>query len=86
MTYKSITVYSTVVCPYCKMEKQWLEKHDIKYKNIFVDEDDDAASEMIKKSKQMGVPVTVIVPEKGKEKVIVGFDKPELAKVLGIKE
>jgi len=86
MTYKSITVYSTVVCPYCKMEKQWLEKHDIKYKNIFVDEDDDAASEMIKKSKQMGVPVTVIVQEKGKEKVIVGFDKPELAKVLGIKE
>lgn len=68
------------------MEKQWLEKNDIKYKNIFVDEDEDAAEEMIKKSNQMGVPVTVIAPEKGNEKVIVGFDKPELSKILEIKE
>ena len=86
MPYKSVTVYSTVVCPYCKMEKQWLEKNDIKYKNVFIDEDDAAAEAMIKKSKQMGVPVTVIVPEKGKEKIIVGFDKPELSKILEISE
>ena len=78
MSYKSVTVYSTTVCPYCKIEKQWLEKNDIKYKNVFIDEDDAAAETMIKKSKQMGVPVTVIVPEKGKEKIIIGFDKPEL--------
>ena len=68
------------------MEKQWLEKNDIKYKNIFVDEDEDAAEAMIKKSNQMGVPVTVVVTDKGKEKVIVGFDKPELAKILEIQE
>jgi len=85
MPYKSVTVYSTVICPYCKIEKQWLEKNDIKYKNVFIDEDEDAAETMINKSKQMGVPVTVIVPKEGKEKVIVGFDKPELAKILGIK-
>ena len=86
MSYKSVTVYSTTVCPYCKIEKQWLEKNDIKYKNVFIDEDDAAAETMIKKSKQMGVPVTVIVPEKGKEKIIIGFDKPELSKILEIKE
>ncbi len=86
MPYKSVTVYSTVVCPYCRMEKQWLEKNGIKYKNVFIDEDEDAAAMIIRKSKQMGVPVTVIVPEKGKEKVIVGFDKPELSKILEIKE
>lgn len=86
MPNKTVTVYSTTTCPYCKMEKQWFEKNDIKYKNVFVDEDEGAAAEMIKKSEQMGVPVTVIVPEKGKEKVIIGFDRPELAKILGIKE
>jgi len=86
MPYKSVTVYSTVVCPYCKIEKQWLEKNDVKYKNIFIDEDEDAADAMIKKSKQMGVPVTVIVTKEGKEKVIIGFDKPELSKILEIKE
>ncbi len=57
---KTITIYSTTTCPYCRIEKQWLEKNGIKYKNIFVDEDEKAAEAMIKKSKQMGVPVTVI--------------------------
>jgi glutaredoxin 3 len=84
--YKSVTIYSTVSCPYCKIEKQWLEKNDIKYKNIFVDENNDAADEMIKKSGQMGVPVTEIVPDKGKSHIIVGFDKAALSKALGIKE
>jgi glutaredoxin 3 len=86
MPYKAITIYSTTTCPYCKIEKQWLDKNNIKYKNIFVDEDEAAADKMIKKSKQMGVPVTVIVPEKGKEKVIIGFDKSELSKILEINE
>jgi len=84
--YKSITVYSTTTCPYCKIEKQWLEKNDIKYNNIFVDEDDAAAQLMIKKSKQMGVPVTEIIGKDGKEHIVVGFDKPKLAEMLGIKE
>jgi alkyl hydroperoxide reductase subunit F len=83
---KSITIYSTVNCPYCRLEKQWLEKNGIKYKNIFVDENGEAADEMIKKSKQMGVPVTIIASDKGKEQIIIGFDKPKLAEVLGIKE
>jgi glutaredoxin len=86
MPYKNVTVYSTAICPYCKMEKQWLDKHDIKYKNIFIDDDEAAAETIIKKSKQMGVPVTVIVLKDGKEKVVIGFDKPELAKILEIKE
>ncbi len=81
-----ITVYSTTTCPYCKIEKQWLDKNDIKYTNIFVDEDEAAAEIMIKKSKQMGVPVTEIVGKDGKEQIIVGFDKPKLAEALGIKE
>ena len=83
---KSVTIYSTLTCPYCRLEKQWLEKNGIKYKNIFVDEDDAAAEEMIKKSKQMGVPVTEITDDKGKARIIIGFDKPKLAKLLGIKE
>jgi glutaredoxin 3 len=83
---KSITIYSTMTCPYCKLEKQWLEKSGVKYKNIFVDEDDAASDEMIKKSGQMGVPVTEIIDEKGKGHIVIGFDKPKLAKLLGIAE
>ena len=81
-----ITIYSTTTCPYCKIEKQWLDKNDVKYKNIFVDEDEAAADTMIKKSKQMGVPVTEIVEKDGKEHIVIGFDKTKLSKLLGIKE
>lgn len=84
--YKSVTVYSTPTCPYCRVEKQWLEKNKIPYKNIFVDEDEKAADEMIKKSKQMGVPVTEVITERDKSQIIVGFDKRKLSQALGIKE
>lgn len=80
-----ITIYSTTSCPYCKIEKQWLDKNDIKYTNIFIDEDEKAAELLIKKSKQMGVPVTEIVKD-GKEHLVIGFDKPKLAELLEISE
>jgi glutaredoxin 3 len=83
---KNVTVYSTISCPYCRLEKQWFDKRGIKYSNIFVDENDDAADEMIKKSGQMGVPVTEISDAKGKHHIVVGFDRPKLAKLLGIDE
>lgn len=81
-----VTVYSTLSCPYCKLEKHWLEKNGIKYANISVEDSDEAAHEMIRKSGQMGVPVTEITDGKGKANIVVGFDKPKLAKILGIKE
>jgi glutaredoxin-like YruB-family protein len=81
---KKVTVYSTATCPYCKIEKQWLEKNDIKYENFFVDENEAAADKMIKLSGQMGVPVTVIHGAGKKEAIIVGFDKTKLAAALGI--
>ncbi len=83
---KTVTVYSTQTCPYCRLEKQWLDKSGIKYKNIFVDEDEAAAQEMIKKSRQMGVPVTELTDAKGQGHIVVGFDKPKLAKLLGVEE
>ncbi len=67
------------------MEKDYLNKHNIEFTEFFVEEDEKKAQEMIKKSGQMGVPVTVIANGKRKEEVIVGFDKEKLDSVLGIK-
>ncbi len=83
---KAITIYSTVSCPYCRLLKDWRGKNKIDYKNIFVDQDEAAADKMIKLSGQMGVPVTVIVDQKNKTHIIVGFDKPKLAELIGIEE
>lgn len=79
----TITIYSTKTCPYCKMEKEYFDVKKISYTNIFVDEDDAKAEEMIHKSGQYGVPVTVVEKD-GKEEIIVGFDQKRLNEVIGI--
>lgn len=79
---KKVEIYSTSTCPYCKMEKQYLTEKGIRFTNYDVAVDDTKADEMIKKSGQMGVPVTII--SNGEEKVIVGFDRNKLTESLEI--
>jgi len=77
---KKVKVYSTEMCPYCHMAKDFLREHKIKFEDIRVDEDQLAAIEMMKKSGQTGVPVIEI----GKE-IIIGFDQARIKKALGLK-
>jgi glutaredoxin-like YruB-family protein len=76
---KKAIVYSTPTCPYCKMAKQYFDDNNVEYEDIDVSKDEKKAEEMVKKSGQMGVPVIEIG-----DQIIVGFDKEELAKVLGL--
>ena len=82
---KKIKIYATTTCPYCKMEASWLDSQKIKYEHTLVDLNPYAGEEMVRKTGQMGVPVTEIVYDNGKEKYIVGFDKERLSEILGIK-
>lgn len=77
---KQVTIYSTPTCPYCKMEKAYLDEKGIHYTNIDVTSDPTKADEMVQKSGQTAVPVTVIA--NGEEKIIVGFDKSALDQAL----
>lgn len=77
----NVTIYSTQTCPYCKQEKAWLDEQGIKYTNYFVDEEPDKAQEMIDKSGQLGVPVTIVQAD-DKEEVVVGFDRARLTTLL----
>lgn len=73
----SIKIYSTPTCPHCKMAKQFLNDNKIAFENIDVSTDEKAAQEMIDKSGQMGVPVFEI-----DGKIVIGFNKAELTKIL----
>ena len=75
----SIIIYSTPTCPYCMQLKTYLKEHKIKFQDIDVSKDRVKAEEMIEKSGQMGVPVTDI-----DGKIVVGFDKPRITKLLGL--
>jgi len=74
-----VKVFSTQFCPYCVTLKEFLKEHNITFEDINVSEDQKAQEEMIKKSGQMGVPVVEI-----DGKIIVGFDKEEISKILKI--
>ena len=74
---KSVRIYTTPSCPYCKRAKQFLESNGIEYENIDVSSNPGGAEEMVKKSGQMGVPVLDIGGT-----IIVGFDKDKIKKAL----
>jgi len=80
---RTTTIYTTPTCGYCKMAKEFFKEHNVVYTEKDVAVDQAAAEEMIEKSGQMGVPVT-IVSEDGKEEFIVGFDKSRLSSALGV--
>ena len=77
---KSVTIYSTPTCPYCKMAKEYMKENNVEYKEVDVAADEKAAEEMIEKSGQMGVPVIDIGGE-----IIVGFDREAIKKALDLK-
>lgn len=77
---KSVTIYTTPTCVYCKMTKAFFKEHNVAYSEKNVATDDVAREEMTKKSGQMAVPVIDI-----EGKILVGFDKEGLMSELDIK-
>ena len=75
-----VMVYSTSWCPWCKKVKEFLKENKIKFTNRDVEKSKKYADEMIKKSRQKGIPVTII-----NGKVIVGFEEDKMRKELKIK-
>jgi glutaredoxin 3 len=81
---KSITIYSTATCGFCKMLKSYLLDKNIKFDEKKADEDQALAKELYEKSGQLGVPFTIITDEDGKETSILGFDRQKIDSVLGL--
>jgi len=73
-----VKVYTTNSCPWCVKVKNYLKSEEIEFQELNVQDDMQAREEMIKKSKQMGVPVLDI-----NNNIIIGFDKPAILKALG---
>lgn len=74
---KSIKIYSTPTCVYCKMAKEYFKSKNIVYTEVNVAENETELNEMVQKSGQMGVPVIDIGGT-----IMVGFNKPEIEKAL----
>lgn len=80
-----VRIYTTPQCQWCQKTKEFFQAHDVEYEEIDVTEDQDAVEELVAKSGQKGVPVTV-VEDGDDEDVIVGFEEDELRDALDIDE
>ena len=78
MTDAKVKIYTTSACQYCVIAKEFFDNEGIKYEEVNVQENQDAAKEMVQKSGQMGVPVIEINGQ-----IIVGFNKPAIMEALG---
>lgn len=78
---KKVEIYSTPVCTYCAMAKDYFKKNDIAYTEYNVAADVAKRQEMVEKSSQYGVPVIVV----DDENIVVGFDEKVLKDLLAVK-
>lgn len=76
-----VVIYTAPGCSWCTAAKRFFEEHNINYTEYDVSADPAKAEELIRISGQMGVPVIDIDGE-----IIIGFDKPRIAGLLGLDE
>jgi len=69
------------MCPWCNVAKDFFSSLKLPFEEIDVSTDEKAAQKMIEKSGQMGVPVIEI-----DDKIVIGFNKPLLEEILGLKQ
>ena len=76
---RSVVVYSTPTCGPCKAAKAFLASRGVAFQEVNVAEDLEGREALIRQTGQLAVPVIVVGDE-----VVLGFNRPRLAEVLGI--
>jgi glutaredoxin 3 len=77
---KKVEIYSTPVCKYCSLAKDFFKKNNVQYSEYNVAADQARKEEMVEKSGQLGVPVIDVGGD-----IVVGFDEKVLKQLLSIK-
>ena len=75
----TVSIYTTPSCHFCHMAKEFFDEKGIKYEEFDVAADPAKRQEMVDMTKQLGVPVIHI-----DDSIIIGFNKPKVAELLGI--
>ena len=63
----------------CRRTKEFLSSRGVAYRDVNVAEDLESREELIRRTGQLAVPVTVIDDE-----VVVGFNRPRLTELLSL--
>lgn len=77
---KPVTVYTSPTCSWCTRIKHYFDEQGVRYREVDVSKDPNAAQELVRRSGQMGVPQTDIGGQ-----IVVGFDKARIDSLLGLR-
>lgn len=76
---KTVTIYSTPVCHFCHLAKDFFKDNNVEFTEHDVASDTEKRGEMIDMTGQMGVPVIRI-----EDDVIIGYDEAKIKELLGL--
>ncbi len=76
---RRVLVFTTPSCPWCVRAKQYLRQRNVRFREVDVSRDVAAARDLVRRTGRMGVPVVEI-----DGRPIVGFDKPQIDRLLGL--
>ncbi len=79
MEQKTVKIYTTPTCVYCKGAKEYFKEKGVEYEEIDLGKNPDRIQELVQISGQMAVPLILI-----DGKVIVGFDRGAIDEALGV--
>ena len=74
-----VVIFTTPTCSWCRRLKSYFRDNSVKFKEIDVSRDQVAARDIMRRTGQAGVPVTLI-----DNRPIIGFDKPQIDRLLGL--
>lgn len=75
----NVVVYTSPHCPWCTRVKSHLKENRIPFREVDVTRDERTATELVRRSGQMGTPQTDI-----DGRIIVGFNQQKIDALLGI--
>ncbi|MBN2798536.1 MAG: hypothetical protein JXX28_05255 [Deltaproteobacteria bacterium] len=76
---KRVTLYVSSSCPWCTRARDYLKRRQVRFSEINVSLDPNAATELQRKSGQTGVPQLDIGGQ-----WVVGFNQPKINELLGL--
>ena len=74
-----VLVFTTPTCSWCSRAKSYLKSRGVRFKEVDVSRDARTASDLVRRTGQMGVPVIEI-----NGRPVVGFDQRQVDRLLGL--
>lgn len=75
-----VIVFTSPYCSWCKRVKSYLHQSRIRFTEVDVTKNSSAARDIVRRTGQQGVPVTLV-----NNRPVIGFDRAKLDRLLKIR-